>query len=43
LEFTNTGAEGTWFDNNYHREMFEDDIDAILKLKDNPGQENAFY
>lgn len=25
-----TRAEGTWFDNNYHREMFEDDIDAIL-------------
>lgn len=41
-KFTNTRAAGRRFDNNYHREMFEDNIDAILKLKDNPSQVKCF-
>ena len=38
----NTRAAGRRFDNNYHREMFEDDVNAILKLKDNPGEVKIF-
>jgi len=41
-KFVNTRAAGRRFDNNYHREMFEEDVDLILKLKDNPTQVKNF-
>jgi len=41
-KLVNTRAAGRRFDNNYHREMFEDDIDLALKLKDNPSQVKNF-
>jgi len=41
-KLVNSRAAGRRFDNNYHREMFEEDIDVILKLKDNPAQVKTF-
>lgn len=35
-KFANTIAAGRRFNNNYHRELFEDDVSKHLQLKDNP-------
>lgn len=41
-KFVSSRAAGRRFDNNYHREMFEDDIDVVLKLKNNPIEVKRF-
>lgn len=41
-KYANTRKEGTRFDGDYHREMFANDINDMLKLKHNPSEVKSF-
>ncbi|WP_327078538.1 HNH endonuclease family protein [Methanohalophilus portucalensis] len=41
-KFANTQSEGKRFDDDYHREMFKNDINNILQLKHNPSEVKKF-
>ena len=41
-KYANTRKEGTRFDGEYHREMFSNEMDELLKIKHNPKEVKAF-
>ncbi|HYH15041.1 MAG TPA: DUF1524 domain-containing protein [Flavisolibacter sp.] len=41
-KYANNRKEGVRFDNEYHREIFKEDLDKILKLKHNSAQVKQF-
>ncbi|WP_407355486.1 DUF262 domain-containing protein [Methanolobus sp. WCC5] len=41
-KFSNAQSEGKYFDGDYHREMFSNDVNNNLKLKHNPSEVKRF-